>query len=275
MISFAYWILAVALVSVVVSGAIIATGRIAERARPAATCPTDGVLFNLLYLVPYSLLHAVSVPAVAGGAVATTNALGGGLVRLPSSGWGVVFGVALYTLAMDFGEYVFHRAQHRFSALWTMHSLHHSDRAVNVSTAQRHFWAEQAIKSATIYLVVGLLFRTNDRIVLIYGVLTFWHYVVHMNLRLGFGPAWFVLNSPQFHRVHHSCRREHHDRNFAGLFPIFDAIFRTAHVPAPAEYPSTGLEDADTPRSLAEAVLWPMRGWLRREHALAGPARKQ
>jgi sterol desaturase/sphingolipid hydroxylase (fatty acid hydroxylase superfamily) len=147
--------------------------------------------------------------------------------------------------------------------------------AVNVSTIQRHFWAEQAIKSATIYLVVGLLIRSNDRIAVIYGMLTFWNYVAHMNLRLGFGPAWFILNSPQFHRVHHSCRREHYDRNFAGLFTIFDGIFRTSHVPAAGEYPPTGLEDADSPRSLAEAVLWPMRGWLRREHALPGPARRQ
>jgi sterol desaturase/sphingolipid hydroxylase (fatty acid hydroxylase superfamily) len=266
MISFAYWIFGVALVQVAVSGVIIATARVAERARPAATCPTGGVLFNLFYLVPFSLLRGVSEPAVAGVAVAMTNALGGGLVRLPSSGWNLVPAIALYTLAMDFGEYAFHRAQHRFPVLWAMHSLHHSDRAVNVSTTQRHFWAEQAIKSATIYLVVGLLFRTNDRIAAIYGVLTFWNYVAHMNLRLGFGPAWFILNSPQFHRVHHSCRREHYDRNFAGLFTIFDAIFRTAHVPAPGEYPSTGLEDADTPRSLAEAVLWPMREWLRRKH---------
>ena len=275
MISFAYWIFGVALVPVAVSGAIIATGRLAERARPAATCPTGGVLFNLLYLAPSSLLHAVSVPAVAGLAVMMTNALGGGLFRLPSSGWELVPAAVFYALAMDFGEYGFHRAQHRFPALWAMHSFHHSDQAVNISTAQRHFWAEQAIKSATIYLAVGLLFRTNDRIAVIYGVLTFWNYVTHMNLRLGFGPAWLILNSPQFHRVHHSCRREHYDRNFAGLFTIFDAIFRSAHVPAPEEYPSTGLEDDDTPHSLTEAVLWPMRGWLRREHAVASQAQKQ
>jgi len=103
MISFAYWIFGAALVPVA-SGAIIATGRVAERARPVATCPTGGVLFNLLYLVPSSLLRAVSVPAVAGVAVAMTNALGGGLVRLPSSGWNLVPAAALYTLAMDFGE---------------------------------------------------------------------------------------------------------------------------------------------------------------------------
>jgi sterol desaturase/sphingolipid hydroxylase (fatty acid hydroxylase superfamily) len=105
--------------------------------------------------------------------IAGTAHLGGGLVTLPSSGWGLVPAVALYAVTMDFGEYVFHRAQHRFPVLWAMHPLQHSDRAVNVSTTQRHFWAEQAIKSATIYLMVGLLFRTSDRILVIYGVLTF------------------------------------------------------------------------------------------------------
>jgi sterol desaturase/sphingolipid hydroxylase (fatty acid hydroxylase superfamily) len=159
----AFWIFGAVLVPVAVSGSIIAAGWVAERARPAATCPASGVLFNLFYLAPYSLLHAVSVPAVAGVAVATTNALGGGLVRLPSSGWNLVWAVALYALTVDFGEYGFHRAQHRFRVLWAMHSLHHSDGAVNVSTTQRHFWAEQAIKSATIYLdlpgVCGERFR--------------------------------------------------------------------------------------------------------------------
>jgi sterol desaturase/sphingolipid hydroxylase (fatty acid hydroxylase superfamily) len=263
MISFVQLVFAV-LVPVAAGAAIIAIGWVAERARPAATCPAGGVIFNVFYLVPFSLLHAVSVPVVAGAAVAMTNALGGGLMRLPSSGWDLVWAVALYTLTMDFGEYLFHRAQHRFPVLWAMHSFHHSDQAVNVSTTPRHFWAEHAIKSATIYLAVGLLFRSNDRIAVIYGVLSFWNYVAHMNLRLGFGSAWFVLNSPQFHRIHHSSRREHYDRNFAALFTAFDAIFHTAYVPAKGEYPSTGLEDADTPGSLVEAVLWPMRRWLRR-----------
>jgi sterol desaturase/sphingolipid hydroxylase (fatty acid hydroxylase superfamily) len=252
------------LVPVAAGAAIIAVGRVVERARPAASCPAGGVIFNLFYLVPFSLLHVVSVPVVSAVAVAMTNAFGGGLVRLPSSGWDLVGAVAIYTITMDFGEYLFHRAQHRFPVLWAMHSFHHSDPAMNVSTTPRHFWAEHAIKSATIYLAVGLLFRSNVQIALIYGVLSFWNYVAHMNLRLSFGPAWFVVNSPQFHRIHHSCRREHYDRNFAALFTLFDAIFHTAYVPAPGEYPSTGLDDSDTPQSLVEAVLWPVRGWLRR-----------
>ena len=271
----AYWIFGTVLLPVAAGAAIIAAGWLAERARPAAACPTGGVVFNLFYLLPFSLLHAVSVPAVSAVTVAIINALGGGVFKLPSSGWNLVWAVAIYAFVMDFGEYVFHRAQHHFPSLWAMHSFHHSDRAVNVSTTPRHFWADQAIKSATIYLAVGLLFRSNDRIALIYGLLTLWNYVAHMNLRLGFGSAWFFLNSPQFHRVHHSCRREHYNRNFAALFTIFDAIFRTAYVPDAEEYPSTGLEDEDTPRSLIEAIAWPVRGWLRREHALAGEAQKQ
>jgi hypothetical protein len=105
MTSFAHWIFAAALVPVAVSAAIIATGRLAERARPAVTSPTSSVFFNLFYLAPFSLFRAASQPAVAGVAVALPNTLGGGLVRLPSSGWDLVPAVALYTLAMDSGEY--------------------------------------------------------------------------------------------------------------------------------------------------------------------------
>ena len=273
MTSLANWIAEVVAAPVAGGVAIVALLSLLERLRPATSCPPGGILFNLFYLAPFHWLHAISVPAAAGAAVAATNALGGGLVELPSSGWGLLWGAALSVFVMDFGEYLFHRAQHRFPSLWAMHALHHSDLAVNASTTQRHFWAEQAIKSLTIYLAAGILLRSNERIAVIYGLIGLWNYVAHMNLRLGFGPAWFLLNSPQFHRVHHSRRREHYDRNFAALFPVFDAVFGTAHAPAPDEYPETGLEDHDAPRSLGEAALWPVRGWLRRESALTERAR--
>ena len=244
---------------------IVALGLMVETlSSRAAACPVRGVMFNLFYLVPLQLLHAASVPAVAGVAVAVTNRLGGGLIMLPSFGWRLAPAVAAYALAMNLGEYLFHRAQHRVPLLWAMHSLHHSDPAVNISTTQRHFWVEQAIKSVTIYMAVGLLFRSNTAIATLYGVLSLWNYFAHMNLRLGFGRVWFLLNSPQFHRVDHSARAEHYDRNFAALFPIFDAIFRSVHVPERSEFPPTGLDDGDSPRSLTEAVLWPARRWLRR-----------
>ena len=36
----------------------------------------------------------------------------GGLLVLPASGYGLIGAIAIYVIAMDLGEYLFHRAQH-------------------------------------------------------------------------------------------------------------------------------------------------------------------
>jgi len=166
-------------------------------------------------------------------------------------------------VTVDFFEYLFHRAQHAIPALWAMHSLHHSDPAMNVSTASRHFWLEQAIKSVTIYLAVSLIFAASPLVILIYGLVAYYNFFSHMNLRVGFG-RFMLLNSPQNHRIHHSSQPVHRDKNFAGMFPIFDVMGGTQYLPGADEYPATGLDDGDCPISLTEAVAWPVRAALRR-----------
>lgn len=140
---------------------------------------------------------------------------------------------------------------------------------MNVSTAIRHFWLEQAIKSVSIYLVVSLIFVTSPTIIFIYALVSYYNFFSHMNLRIGFG-RFVLLNSPQNHRIHHSAQLLHRDKNFAGLFPIFDVLGGTHYLPAADEYPATGLGDGDCPVTLTEAVLWPARGELRRRRQPAG-----
>ena len=202
------------------------------------------------------------------GTVTMTNWLGGGIIILPSAGYWFVPAIATYTITMDLGEYPFHRAQHRMPALWAMHSFHHSDQSVGISTTPRHFWAEHALKAATIYFLIGLLFRSNPQIITIYGIISFLNYFFHLNVRVGLGRGWFLLNSPQYHRVHHSSLSEHRDRNFAALLPIFDAIFGTAYRPHASEYPPTGLDDQDDPRGVLEAIVWPFRHLRRQRQSL-------
>jgi sterol desaturase/sphingolipid hydroxylase (fatty acid hydroxylase superfamily) len=87
-----------------------------------------------------------------------------------------------------------------------------------------------------------------------------------MNIRVGFGRASVCLNSPQFHRLHHSALPEHRDCNFNQFFPVFDWLFGTYRRPGRDEYPPTGLEHADAPEHLHEMLLWPWR------HRSASPA---
>jgi len=212
------------LAGLVGAGAFIAVGALIERRFSARTPTAPTLEFNLFYFAPASMIRALLGPATGALTVLAVNGLGGGLVALPARGWGLLLGLGVYVLAMDFSEYLFHRAQHRIPWLWAMHSLHHSDEALNVSTTIRHFWLDIFVKTFTIYLVVGVLFRADARIVALYGIITSYNYFSHMNVRVGFGRLAWVLNSPQYHRRHHSSHPADRDCNFAALLPVFDVL---------------------------------------------------
>ena len=198
-------------------------------------------------------------PAMGAVVTAVVNRAGGGLIALPSHGWGLLVGVTLYLLAMDLGEYLFHRAQHRLPWLWAWHSLHHSDTTFDASTTVRHFWLDPFLKSVTVWLAVGLLFKAPAPIGLIYGAATFYNFVIHSNTRLDLGRWSWLLNAPGYHRLHHSASPEHFDINFAALLPIFDVLSGTYRPARPGERPATGLDTGDRPTTAAEVALWPVR----------------
>jgi sterol desaturase/sphingolipid hydroxylase (fatty acid hydroxylase superfamily) len=192
------------------------------------------------------------------------NRAGGGLIALPSNGWGLLVGVAAYFVAMDFGEFAFHRAQHRLPWLWAWHSLHHSDPTYDATTTVRHFWLDPFLKAVTVWLAVGLVFRAPAPITLIYGVITLYNFVIHSNTRLDLGRWSWLLNAPGYHRLHHSASPEHFNVNFAALLPIFDVLGGTYRPARPGERPATGLDTGDLPREALEVALWPVRGLVRR-----------
>jgi sterol desaturase/sphingolipid hydroxylase (fatty acid hydroxylase superfamily) len=246
------------LTSLAVSFVCIAAGVLIERRWPAGRRSAEGTLFNSLYATPVIFLQVMSRPLEAAGMTHAVNLTGGGLIVLPSKGWGLLLGFVIYALALDLGEYLFHRAQHSIPTLWVMHSLHHSDENFNVSTTTRHHWAEFLMKAATIYLAVGILFKVNVTILGVYSLVSFYNYISHMNIDLGFGRYSFLLNSPRFHRLHHSRLAQHFDKNFAALFPIYDVIFGTYMNPVKGECPPTGLDSHEAPASLIGAYAWPL-----------------
>ena len=230
-----------------------------EKRHPLEEQPLGSSRFNLAYMFIYAASGAMLAPLTAIMTVQLVNAAGGGLIDLNVSGWMLAPAFILYALSMDFLEYAFHRVQHRVPALWAMHSFHHSDTAMNASTTTRHYWAEAGIKALSIYLLAGILFKANLVFLAIYGFMGFYHVFPHMNVRVGFGRYWMFFNSPQYHRVHHSVQAEHFNCNFAGLFPVFDCLFGTHHIPRAGEYPPTGLDTGKAPGTLLDALTWPVR----------------
>jgi sterol desaturase/sphingolipid hydroxylase (fatty acid hydroxylase superfamily) len=231
---------------------------LAERAAPTALPQQRGVTQNIgigaMGLAAQTLGKLWFAPFT----VLAINQVHGGLVVLPASGFGLIVGIAIYVVAMDFGEYLFHSAQHAVPFLWAMHALHHSDTSFGATTAVRHFWLESWIKSATIWLAVGMMFQAPPLAMLAYGVLGLYNFVSHSNLRINFGRASWLCNSPAYHRLHHSASPDHADCNYAALLPIFDWLSGAYLRPAPGMYPVTGLGDGRRPHSVLQAAVWPL-----------------
>lgn len=164
-------------------------------------------------------------------------------------------GIIVYLLVFDGLEFFYHRAQHAIPLLWSMHSLHHSDPDMSAMTTNRHFWGDQLVKAVTIWPLAALVITPTPLMFGIYNLLSLWNIVAHSRLPLSFGRLSWLLNSPAYHRRHHSRLPEHYNSNFAALFPIFDVLCGTYNMPE--GWPPTGLDHQ--PKSLIDVLAWPIR----------------
>lgn len=259
------WLRAYALVL-----ALMAVGALVERRWPATLLQSRSAQrMNMAYTGFYLALVEAVKPLTAAVSITLVNALGGGMVVLVSHGVGALASFVIVLLGIDVLEYAFHRLQHKWPVLWKLHSLHHSATDFNATATLRHHWLEVLIKGCLLYPLVGVLFKVEPWIVGATAfVFMFGNYFAHLNLRVDLGRYVTWINNPQYHRVHHSTRAEHVDHNFTQLLPLWDHLFGTLWVPARHEWPVTGLDDGGEPRSLLDALSWPLDLHARREPEL-------
>jgi len=155
----------------------------------------------------------------------------------------------------DFFYYFFHRAQHTIPILWRLHSTHHSIEELNVFNDNHHIF-EDLLRFPIITVPMAVLvnvslpqFAVTMFLLGIHGLL------IHANTKLKIGPLRYLFAEPRHHRIHHSLERQHWNKNYAAVFPIWDVIFGTVHFPRKDEYPRTGLSYVREPQSLAEYLV--------------------
>jgi len=132
----------------------------------------------------------------------------------------------LLVLGVDLGYYAFHRASHRVGFLWAVHTVHHQSEEYNLSVALRQPWLESII-SPFFYLPLAVL--GFPPVMYLAGVTidTLYQFWIHTRAIKRLGPLEWVLNTPSHHRVHHGIDPQYVDKNYAGIFIIWDRLFGT------------------------------------------------
>jgi len=137
--------------------------------------------------------------------------------------WAAAIGVFV---GWDFLYYWEHRADHRVRILWASHINHHSSQRFNLSTALRQPWT--GIGNLPFGLPLVLLGFSPAAIFTAQSVNLLYQFWIHTErIDKLWRPIEAVMNTPSHHRVHHGSNRQYLDRNYAGVFIVWDRLFKT------------------------------------------------
>ncbi|WP_300543022.1 sterol desaturase family protein [Maricaulis sp.] len=129
----------------------------------------------------------------------------------------------------DFVYYWSHRFAHTVRWFWADHVVHHSSQHYNLTTALRQPWLSPFTLK---FLWLGsalILIGFHPAMIAFVGSLNLiYQFWIHTEA-IGKMPAWFeaVMNTPSHHRVHHATNPIYLDRNYAGVFIVWDRMFGT------------------------------------------------
>jgi sterol desaturase/sphingolipid hydroxylase (fatty acid hydroxylase superfamily) len=128
----------------------------------------------------------------------------------------------------DLAYYVFHRSAHRVRWFWASHVIHHSSQHYNLSTALRQTWTGFISLAFIFRLPLFLIGFPPEMVFFCAGLNLIYQFWIHTEM-VGRMPRWFeaVMNTPSHHRVHHATNAAYLDRNYAGVFIIWDRMFGT------------------------------------------------
>jgi len=138
-------------------------------------------------------------------------------------------GVALWitaAIAWDFCYYWFHRFSHEISILWAAHAVHHQSEDYNLSTALRQT-SSGFLFGWVFYLPLFLIGFPLEVLVTVNGVNLIYQFWVHTQTIRRMGVLDCIFVTPSNHRVHHAQNERYIDKNYGGIFILWDRIFGT------------------------------------------------
>ena len=145
------------------------------------------------------------------------------LPLLDASHW---FTWVLAFVLYDFCYYWLHRMGHERTILWAAHVAHHQSEDYNLTTALRQ--TSTGFLLGWIFYIPLFVVGVPAEVVITVGSLNliyqFWVHTEHIP-KLGWYEWVFV--TPSNHRVHHAQNDIYLDRNYGGVFILWDRLFGT------------------------------------------------
>lgn len=148
-----------------------------------------------------------------------------------AEGWSAwVLAFVLYDLCY----YCSHRAGHEIKLFWAAHVVHHQSEDYNLSTALRQ--TSSGFLFGWIFYTPLFFIGVPAEMMVTVGALNliyqFWVHTEHVGEL-----AWFeyIFVSPSNHRVHHARNACYLDRNYGGVFIVWDRLFGSYQRELPTE----------------------------------------
>lgn len=175
---------------------------------------------------------------------------------------------ALGLALMDYTLYWWHVLLHRVPWLWRAHVVHHSDLALDTTTAVRFHFLEFLASIPWRAAQVALL-GVRPRTLAIWQSATLLEVMFHhSNLRLPLAVERVlstIIVTPRLHGIHHSIVQRETDSNFSSGLTAWDYLHRTIRRNVPQRRITIGVPAYRRPLSLGKLLALPFRrqppGW--------------
>ena len=135
--------------------------------------------------------------------------------------------VVCCVLLADFAYYWDHRVMHRIGIGWATHTVHHSSPHFNMSVAYR-FGPLDAVFPIFFSLPIVMLGFNPWMLLFVELFVQTYQAILHTEvIRKLPRPIEYIFNTPSHHRVHHGSNSQYLDKNYAGIFIIWDRMLGT------------------------------------------------
>ena len=149
-------------------------------------------------------------------------------------------------MALDFFAWAAHVLMHKTEWGWRTHRVHHSDMAVDVTTAFRQHPGETVWRLGWRLVPIWILVALHETLSAANALLE------HANVGIPEGVDRVLRSifvTPNMHKWHHSREAQETDTNYGNIFSIWDRLFRTMTARPDFSRLRFGLDGFDGPDS--------------------------